>query len=173
MMTRFFPGVEERIPFEGKDSKNPLAFRYYDRHQRVGTKTMAEHLRFSVAYWHTFMGDGSDMFGAPSFAREWRTAANPLDRAKATLEAAFEFFQKLGMDAFARGLIIAQRIIDDRVLSSFVEERYSSFRTGFGARIMSGQTGLADIDKWILAQPHPVLKSGRQEMLENIINAYV
>jgi xylose isomerase len=438
MTTRFFPGVEQQIPFEGKDSKNPLAFRYYDKHQRVGDKTMAEHFRFSVAYWHTLMGDGRDMFGAPSFAREWHTAANPLDRAKATLEAAFEFFQKLGveyycfhdrdiapegatfaetcrnldvivqrakelqkatgikvlwgtanlfgnpiysqgaatspnahvmalaaaqvkhaldatkelggenyvfwggregyetllntditheqqqmarflqmavdykksigfggqfliepkpaeptkhqydsdaaatlnflrqfdlldhfklnieanhatlaghafehelavasaagklgsvdanrgdmllgwdtdqfptdlysttmamlvilhqrglgsgglnfdakvrrssteptdlfyahiggMDAFARGLIIAQRIIDDKALSGIVAERYSSFRAGFGAQIMAGQNGLADIDKWILGQPGPVLQSGRQEMLENIINTYM
>ncbi len=438
MVTRFFPGVDTADPYEGKDSRNPLAFKYYDKHQRVGKKTMAEHLRFSVAYWHTLMGNGSDMFGGPSFTREWRAAADPLDRAKATLEAAFELFQKLGveyycfhdrdiapeggnfaetcrnldvivqrakelqkqtgikvlwgtanlfgnpiysqgaatspnahvmalaaaqvkhaldatqelggenyvfwggregyetllntdikqeqqqmarflqmavdykrsigftgqfliepkpaeptkhqydsdaaatlnflrqydlldhfklnieanhatlaghsfehelsvasaagklgsvdanrgdmllgwdtdqfptdlysttmamlvilnqnglgtgglnfdakvrrsstdpsdllyahiggMDAFARGLIIAQRIIDDEVLSNFVTERYSSFRAGFGAHIMAGQTGLADIEKWVLSQPPPVLHSGRQEMLENIINAYV
>jgi xylose isomerase len=438
MATRFFPGVERQIPYEGKDSKNPLAFKYYDRQRRVGDKTMAEHFRFSVAYWHTFMGEGSDMFGAPSFAREWHAASNPLDRAKATLDAAFEFLQKLGaefycfhdrdiapeggsfaetcrnldaivqrakelqkqtgikvlwgtanlfgnpiysqgaatspnahvmaraaaqvkhaldatkelggenyvfwggregyetllntdikheqqqmarflqmavdykrsigfngqfliepkpaeptkhqydsdaaatlnflreyglldhfklnieanhatlaghsfehelavasaagklgsvdanrgdmllgwdtdqfptdlysttmamlvilrqnglgtgglnfdakvrrsstdptdlfyahiggMDAFARGLLIAQHIIDDKVLSNVVAERYSSFRTGVGAQILSGKIGMPELDAWILAQPHPVLQSGRQEMLENILNAYV
>ena len=438
MVTRYFPDVEKQIPYEGTDSKNPLAFKYYDRQKRVGDKTMAEHFRFSVAYWHTFMGEGSDMFGAPSFAREWHAARNPLDRAKATLDAAFEFLQKLGvefycfhdrdiapeggsfaetcrhldvivqrakelqkqtgikvlwgtanlfgnpiysqgaatspnahvmalaaaqvkhaldatrelggenyvfwggregydtllntdikheqqqmarflqmavdykrsigfngqfliepkpaeptkhqydsdaaatlnflreydlldhfklnieanhatlaghsfehelavasaagklgsvdanrgdmllgwdtdqfptdlysttmamlvilrqnglgtgglnfdakvrrsstdptdlfyahiggMDAFARGLLIAQQIIDDKVLGDFVTERYSSFQTGFGAHILSGQIGLPEIDAWILAQPRPVLHSGRQEMLENIINAYV
>lgn len=437
-VTRYFPDVEKQIPYEGADSKNPLAFKYYDRHRRVGDKTMAEHFRFSVAYWHTFMGEGSDMFGAPSFARGWHAASNPLDRAKATLDAAFEFLQKLGvdfycfhdrdiapeggsfaetcrnldvivqrakelqkqtgikvlwgtanlfgnpiysqgaatspnahvmalaaaqvkhaldatkelggenyvfwggregyetllntdikheqqqmarflqmavdykrsigfngqfliepkpaeptkhqydsdaaatlnflreydlldhfklnieanhatlaghsfehelavasaagvlgsvdanrgdmllgwdtdqfptdlysttmamlvilrqnglgtgglnfdakvrrsstdptdlfyahiggMDAFARGLLIAQQIIDDKVLGNFVTERYGSFQTGFGAHIMSGQIGLPEIDAWILAQPRPVLHSGRQEMLENIINAYV
>jgi xylose isomerase len=100
MLNRYFRAVEKPIPFEGKESKNPLAFKYYDRNKRVGTKTMAEHLRFSVAYWHTMMGDGSDMFGAPSFAREWHSSSNPMDRAKATLEAAFEFFQKLGVDFY-------------------------------------------------------------------------
>ena len=78
-----------------------------------------------------------------------------------------------GMDAFARALIIAQRIIDDKVLSGFVAERYSSFNGDIGSRIMSGKTGLADIDTWILAQPFPTLQSGRQEMLENILNDYL
>ncbi len=438
MQSTYFRGVEKPIPFEGKDSRNPLAFKYYDRTRRVGNKTMAEHLRFSVAYWHTMMGDGTDMFGGPSFAREWRAAAGPLDRAKATLEAAFEFLQKLGvdyycfhdrdiapagatfaetcrnleaivqmakqlqketgikvlwgtanlfsnalysqgaatspnahvmalaaaqvknaldatrelggenyvfwggregyetllntdmkreqeqmarflhmavdykrqigfggqfliepkpqeptkhqydsdaaatlnflrqydllddfklnieanhatlaghsfehelavasaagklgsvdanrgdlllgwdtdqfptdlysttmamiiilnqnglgsgglnfdakvrrsstdpvdlfhahiggMDAFARGLLIAQRIIDDKVLSTFIAERYSSFQSGIGARIMAGTAGLGDVEQWVLSQPQPVLQSGRQEMLENIINAYI
>jgi len=100
MPKKYFPKVEKPIPYEGKDSKNPLAFKYYNKHQRVGGKTMGEHLRFSVAYWHTLMGTGSDMFGGPSFKREWHKAANPLDRAKETMEAAFEFFQKLGVDFF-------------------------------------------------------------------------
>lgn len=99
-MSEYFPEVERQIPYEGKDSKNPLAFKYYDKDQKVGNKTMAEHLRFSVAFWHTFMGEGSDIFGGPSFQREWRKAAGPMDRAKKTLEAAFEFFQKLGVDYY-------------------------------------------------------------------------
>ena len=438
MMNRYFRGVQNPIPYEGKDSKNPLAFKYYNKVQRVGSKTMAEHLRFSVAYWHTFMGTGSDMFGSGSFAREWHKPAAPMDRAKATMEAAFEFFQKLGidyycfhdrdiapegetfagscrnlesivqlagelqketgvkvlwgtanlfsspiysqgaatspgahvmalaaaqvknaldatkelggenyvfwggregyetllntdikheqeqmarflhmavdykraigfdgqfliepkpaeptkhqydsdaaatlnflrqydlldhfklnieanhatlaghsfehelavasaagklgsvdanrgdlllgwdtdqfpadlysttmamiiilqqnglgtgglnfdakvrrsstdpmdlfhahiggMDAFARGLLIAQRIIDDKALSGFIAERYSTYQTGIGAQMMSGRTGLNDIETWVLAQPAPTLPSGRQEMLENIFNAYL
>lgn len=96
-MNTYFPNVSEKIRYEGKTSKNPLAFKYYNPDQKVGDKTMREHLRFSVAYWHTMMGTGSDMFGGPSFRREWHKAAQPLDRAKATMEAAFEFFQKLGV----------------------------------------------------------------------------
>lgn len=100
MTQAFFPHLETQIPFEGKDSKNPLAFKYYNKEQRVGGKTMGEHLRFSVAYWHTLMGTGSDMFGGPGFEREWHKAKNPIDRARETLEAAFEFFQKLGVDFY-------------------------------------------------------------------------
>jgi xylose isomerase len=97
---KFFPQVRDTIPFEGKDSRNPLAFKYYDKGRRVGNKTMGDHLRFSAAYWHTLMGTGSDMFGGPSFEREWHKATNPIDRARQTMEAAFEFFQKLGVDYY-------------------------------------------------------------------------
>lgn len=101
MKNKFFPNVEKTISYEGKDSKNPLAFRYYNKNQKVGNKTMAEHLRFSVAYWHTMMGTGIDIFGtSPAIIREWHKASNPLDRAKDTLEAAFEFFQKLGVEYY-------------------------------------------------------------------------
>jgi len=100
MLNKYFPKIKKQISYEGKDSKNPLAFKYYDKKQRVGKKTMGEHLRFSVAYWHTMMGNGSDMFGGPSFVRQWRASNNAMDRAKDTLEAAFEFFQKLGVDYY-------------------------------------------------------------------------
>lgn len=100
MTNTFFPEVTGPIPFEGKDSKNPLAFKYYDRNRKVGGKTMAEHLRFSVAYWHTMMGTGADMFGSASVVRSWAKAADPMDRARQTMEAAFEFMQKLGVDFY-------------------------------------------------------------------------
>ena len=99
-MNKYFPKVEKPIPYEGKDSKNPLAFKYYNKTQKVGNKTMAEHLRFSVAFWHSMMGNGSDMFGGPSFEREWRKSSNPMERAKDTLEANFEFLQKCGIDFY-------------------------------------------------------------------------
>jgi xylose isomerase len=100
MTNTFFPEVTAPIPFEGKDSKNPLAFKYYDRNRKVGSKTMAEHLRFSVAYWHTMMGTGADMFGSASVNRSWKKASDPMDRARQTMEAAFEFMQKLGVDFY-------------------------------------------------------------------------
>jgi xylose isomerase len=100
MKNKFFPKIEKPVKYEGKDSKNPLAFRYYDKNQVIGNKTMGEHLRFSVAYWHTMMGEGSDMFGGPSYKRDWHKASDPLKRAKETMEAAFEFFQKLGIDYY-------------------------------------------------------------------------
>ncbi|OGU28113.1 MAG: xylose isomerase [Ignavibacteria bacterium GWA2_54_16] len=100
MPSKYFPEVPHTIPFEGRDSRNPLAFKFYDKKRLVGDKTMGEHLRFSVAYWHTFMGSGSDMFGSPSFNREWHKSNDPLDRARETMEAAFEFFQKLGIEYY-------------------------------------------------------------------------
>jgi len=96
-MSNYFQEVKKQIQYEGKDSKNPLAFKYYNKDQKVGNKTMAEHLRFSVAWWHSFQGNGTDMFGGPSFIRDWKKASNPMDIAKATMDAAFEFFQKLGV----------------------------------------------------------------------------
>lgn len=100
LLHKYFPKIEKQITYEGKDSKNPLAFKYYNKDQKVGNKTMLEHLRFSIAYWHSFMGNGSDIFGAPSFKREWHSAKDPLDRAKQTMKAAFEFFQKIGVDYY-------------------------------------------------------------------------
>jgi len=95
-MSEFFPDIRQTIPFEGPESKNPLAFKYYNPQQVVGQKTMAEHLRFSVAYWHTFKASGMDPFGAPTFVRPWIQAATPLEQAECTLRAAFEFARKLG-----------------------------------------------------------------------------
>ena len=100
MPKTYFPKVQKPIPFEGTESKDPLSFRFYNKHQLVGGKTMSDHLRFSVAYWHTLMSSGSDIFGGASFQREWRTAANPIDRAKETMDAAFELFGKLGIDYY-------------------------------------------------------------------------
>ncbi|UCD78931.1 MAG: xylose isomerase [Desulfobacterales bacterium] len=96
-MKLFFPDVPDRIPFEGPESKNPLAFRYYNPQQVVGSKTMEAHLRFSVAYWHTFRASGMDPFGAPTFFRPWIKADTVLEQADFTLRAAFEFAQKLGV----------------------------------------------------------------------------
>ncbi len=100
MLNKYFPTVTKPIQYEGKDSKNPLAFKYYNKDQKVGNKTMAEHLRFAVAYWHTLKGSGEDMFGAPTFQRAWSLSTDPLKRAEQTLEAAFEFFQKLGVEFY-------------------------------------------------------------------------
>lgn len=100
MMNTFFPAVTAPIAFEGRESKNPLAFKYYDRNRLVGGKTMAEHLRYSVAYWHTMMGTGADMFGSASVGRSWLQATDPMDRARQTMDAAFEFMQKLGVDFY-------------------------------------------------------------------------
>jgi xylose isomerase len=78
-----------------------------------------------------------------------------------------------GMDALARGLLIAHRVREEGTFRKFIDERYGSFRSGIGSTIMSGKATLADAEKWILAEGYPVLGSGRQEMLENLLNAYI
>ena len=100
MAKSYFPGVEGPISYEGRESKNPLAFKFYNKGQRVGNKTMGEHFRFAVAYWHTLMNSGSDMFGGPSMERTWHQATDPMDRARETMDAAFEFFRILGIDYY-------------------------------------------------------------------------
>ncbi len=93
-MSEFFAGIAP-IKYEGPASKNPLAFRHYDASRVVMGKTMAEHFRFAVAYWHTLCWPGSDMFGPGTFNRPWH-AADTFAMAEAKLDVAFEFFQKLG-----------------------------------------------------------------------------
>ena len=100
MLHKYFKMVEGPIKYEGKDSKNPLAFRYYDKNRVVNGKTMAEHLRFAVAYWHTMMGSGKDIFGEAAFSRQWHEGNDPIDKAKNTMDAAFEFFEKLDVDYY-------------------------------------------------------------------------
>ncbi|HOK95784.1 MAG TPA: xylose isomerase [Anaerohalosphaeraceae bacterium] len=96
-MKEYFPGIG-KIKYEGPQSTNPLAFRHYDPKAIIRGKTMAEHLRFAVCYWHTFKGLGSDPFGGPTIIRNYNSAADPMQAAEQTMDAAFEFFTKLGVD---------------------------------------------------------------------------
>lgn len=88
------------IKFEGKDSRNPLAFKWYDAKKKVGGKTMEQHLRFAVAYWHTFCGTGGDPFGAATKNFPWLSSANAVQRGYDKMNAAFEFMQKLGISFY-------------------------------------------------------------------------
>ena len=100
-MKEFFPGIGQ-IPYEGHKSQNPLAFRCYNAEEKVGNKTMAEHLRFSVVYWHTMKGGGTDPFGPnPVYDRPWDAAPDPMQRAEDTMRATFEFVGKLGAPFWA------------------------------------------------------------------------
>lgn len=99
-MSQFFENVD-KIQFEGPDSTNPLAFRYYDENQVVLGKTMKEHLRFAACYWHNFCWAGSDIFGAGTFDRPWiKATGNQLELAEQKAKVAFEFFEKLGAPYF-------------------------------------------------------------------------
>ena len=95
-----FPEIQ-KIAYEGPDSKNPLAFRWYDESEVVEGRTMREHLRFSVCYWHTFRANGSDPFGAPTMVRPWEDGTDSVDNARQRVRVAFEFMEKLGAPYYA------------------------------------------------------------------------
>ena len=77
-MKSYFPEIKESVLYEGPDSKNPLAFRYYDRDRVVGGKKMSDHLKFAVCYWHALRGTGADTFGGGSFERPWGVESDPV-----------------------------------------------------------------------------------------------
>jgi xylose isomerase len=89
------------IAYEGSKSKNPLAFKHYNADEIVAGKTMREHLRFAVVYWHTFRGTGSDPFGAGTMQRPWDDGSNSIGNAQNRARVAFEFIQKLGAPFYA------------------------------------------------------------------------
>ena len=95
----YFKGIG-KIGYEGPKSDNPLAFKFYDPQRVIGGKTMEEHLRFSVAYWHSFCADGTDPFGQSTMHFPWRVD-DPMQSARNKAEAAFEFFTKLGVPFYA------------------------------------------------------------------------
>ena len=97
MSDQFFTTVDGPIPYLGPDVPEPLAFKWYDAERVVGDRTMAEHLRMAVCYWHSFNWDGSDVFGSGTFARPWLDPAlDPMEAARAKMDVAFEFMEKLG-----------------------------------------------------------------------------
>ena len=95
----YFKGIGE-IKFEGKASDNPLAFKYYNPDQIVAGKTMRQHFKFAIAYWHTFCGQGSDPFGPGTQNFAWDQSSDPVQAAKDKADAAFEFITKMGFDYF-------------------------------------------------------------------------
>ncbi|NNJ88267.1 MAG: xylose isomerase [Eudoraea sp.] len=95
----YYKGIGD-IHFEGKGSDNPLAFKYYNPEQLVAGKSMQEHFKFAVAYWHSFCGQGSDPFGAGTQTFPWDLPSDPFEAARAKADAAFEFITKMGFNYF-------------------------------------------------------------------------
>ncbi|MDA9846108.1 xylose isomerase [bacterium] len=94
MKSRHFAGIPP-IPYEGPGTDNPLAFRHYNSAEVIDGKTMKEHMRFGIAYWHSFRGTGADPFGPGTIVRPWEKGKSELAVAKTRMDAAFEFFQKI------------------------------------------------------------------------------
>ena len=106
-MADFYSGKKEYFPkigkikYEGPKSKEPLSFKYYDPEKKVGKKKMKDHLRFAIAYWHSFCADGTDPFGSATIPHPWaKDAKNPMEAAECKMDAAFEFFTKLGAEYY-------------------------------------------------------------------------
>ena len=95
----YYKGIDA-IRYEGKESDNPLAFKYYDPERVVAGKKMREHFKFAIAYWHTFCGQGSDPFGPGTQNFPWDQSTDPVQAAKDKADAAFEFITKMGFDYF-------------------------------------------------------------------------
>lgn len=140
-----FPGIGA-IPFEGKSSTNPLAFKFYDAGKVVAGKTMREHLRFAVAYWHSFCGTGADPFGPGTRDFPWSGHGSPMEDAKAKLDAAFEFFTKLGVgfycfhdrDIAPAGSTVAESAANLETLVGLAKERQQAT----GVRLLWGTANL-------------------------------
>ena len=97
-MNEFYPGIG-KIKFEGKNSTNPLAFRYYDPEAFIAGKTMREHLKFAMSYWHTMVAGGGDMFGVGTVVKTYGSD-DPMQSARNKAQAAFELMDKLGLDYY-------------------------------------------------------------------------
>ena len=95
----YFKGIG-KINYEGKNSDNPFAFKYYDPEKIIAGKSLKEHFKFAVAYWHSFCGQGADPFGVGTQEFPWDAAKDPLQAAKNKADAAFEFLTKIGFEYF-------------------------------------------------------------------------
>ena len=98
-MKQYFPFIE-KVPFEGKESKNPMAFHYYEPERVVMGKKMKDWLRFAMAWWHTLCAEGSDQFGPGTKTFPWNDSDDPVTAAKHKVDAGFEFMQKLGIEHY-------------------------------------------------------------------------
>lgn len=129
-MKNYFPGID-KIRYEGLQSDNPLAFKFYDENKTVAGKTMKEHFRFAVAYWHSFVNEGADPFGVGTRDMPWNQGATPMDKAKHRLDAAFEFITKLGVpyycfhdrDLAPEGATVAESEKNLREIVSLAKQR--------------------------------------------------
>ncbi len=97
--TEYFKGIN-KIQFEGIESDNPFAFKHYNPNQIIAGKTMRDHFKFAIAYWHSFCGQGTDPFGAGTQNFPWDTATDPLQAARDKADAAFEFISKMGFNYY-------------------------------------------------------------------------
>ncbi len=143
--TEYFPGISQ-IEYEGPESDNPLAFKSYDPNRVVAGKTMEEHLRFAVCYWHTFCASGADPFGPGTRNHAWARAADAMDRSRDRADAAFEFFTKLNVpfwcfhdfDLASEGASVAESENNLKAMVDLAKERQAET----GMRLLWGTANM-------------------------------
>lgn len=162
MAKEFFPEIK-KIQFEGKESKNPMAYRYYDADKVILGKSMKEWLRFAMAWWHTLCAEGADQFGGGTKQFPWNTGADALEIAKNKVDAGFEIMEKLGIDYYcfhdvdliAEGNSIEEYEANMKVIIAYLKEKMAqtgkkllwSTANVFGhARYMNGASTNPDFD---------------------------
>jgi xylose isomerase len=141
----YFPGIG-KIKFEGKSSKNPLAFKWYNEEQVVSGKTMKDHFRFAVAYWHSFCGDGTDPFGGTTLKYAWNEGADAITKGKNKMDAAFEFISKMGIpfycfhdfDLVAEGSSISESDKNIRAMVDYAKTKQAES----GVRLLWGTSNV-------------------------------
>jgi len=141
----YFQGINN-IRYEGPESDNPLAYRYYDETRIVAGKTMQEHFKFAVAYWHTLCGTGGDPFGPGTKAFPWLQAGDAVQQAKDKMDAAFEFITKLGLpyycfhdfDLIAEGATLAESERRLQTIGEYAKEKMAAS----GVRLLWGTANL-------------------------------
>lgn len=128
----YFKGIN-KIQFEGKESDNPLAYKYYNPDQMVAGKTMKEHFKFAIAYWHSFCGQGGDPFGPGTQNFAWDQSSDPVQAAKDKADAAFEFITKMGFEYFCfhdydliqEGATFAESEKRLEIITDYIKEKQS------------------------------------------------
>jgi xylose isomerase len=141
----YFAGIS-KIKYEGRESKNPLSFKWYDENKIVFGKTMKEYFRFAAAYWHSFCGTGSDPFGSATKTLLWNSGTDAVSKGKAKMDAAFEFITKMGIpfycfhdfDIVEEGESILE---SDKRVSSLVEYAKAKQKTT-GVKLLWGTANL-------------------------------
>ena len=148
----YFPGIG-KVAYEGPMSDNPLAFKFYDPQKMIGGKSMKDHLRFAIAYWHSFCGDGSDPFGGRTHFFPWNTNDDAMENAKEKVDAAFEFFTKIGApywcfhdrDLAPEGANVAESEKNLQTLVDMAKERQDAT----GMKLLWGTANLFSHERYI------------------------
>lgn len=162
MTKEYFPEIA-KIPYEGPESKNPMAFHYYDAERVVAGKKMKDWMRFAMAWWHTLCAEGADQFGPGTKKFPWNEGADAVERAKHKADAGFEFMQKLGIPYFCfhdvdlvdEGASVAEYETNLAAITDYLKEKmdetgikllWSTANVFGNARYMNGASTNPDFD---------------------------